>query len=377
MHSGAELELDRLEKRYGDRAAVDGVSLRADPGEFLTLLGPSGSGKTTTLNMIAGFVDPSGGRILLNGREIEHLPPFRRNIGVVFQNYALFPHMTAFENVAFPLKQRRVRRAELRAKVAEALELVRLGDFAQRYPHQLSGGQQQRVALARAMVFDPSLLLMDEPLGALDRQLREHMQLEIKRIHQELGITFVYVTHDQEEALVLSDRIAIFNDGRIEQVGTADDVYDRPTTLFAAEFLGESNRLPVVATGERGTMRALGLDASIRVPTTADGLRDDAACVVIRPERLRAGARGRAQPDGVNCLSGVVRRIVYLGSARRLDVEVTADVFLCVREQSGTWSPVAEGDDVDVSWDPADSVLLGAEPGDPSAPAPATIAANA
>jgi putative spermidine/putrescine transport system ATP-binding protein len=362
VRSGVALELESLHKRYGDQVAVDGVDLRADPGEFLTLLGPSGSGKTTTLNMIAGFVTPTSGRIHLAGREIEHLPPHKRNIGMVFQQYALFPHMTAFENVAFPLKQRKHSRPEIRTKVSEALDLVGLGDRVQSYPRELSGGQQQRVALARAMVFQPSLLLMDEPLGALDRQLREHMQLEIKRIHQELGITFVYVTHDQEEALVLSDRIAIFNRGCIEQVGTADDVYDRPTTLFAAEFLGESNRLTVIATGDRSMMRAVGLDAPIRVPATGGAAPEGETYVVIRPERLRTGERGHVQADGLNCLSGTVQRIVYLGSARRVDVDVSPSVCLSIREQSGMWSTVGEGDDVDVSWDPADSVLLGGEP---------------
>jgi putative spermidine/putrescine transport system ATP-binding protein len=235
---------------------------------------------------------------------------------------------------------------------------VGLGDRAQSYPRQLSGGQQQRVALARAIVFRPSLLLMDEPLGALDRQLREHMQMEIKRIHVELGITFVYVTHDQEEALTMSDRVAIFNNGRIEQVGTASDVYDRPSTLFAAEFLGESNSLSVARTGEPGIVVVAGLDVPVRLPETAQMPGGDGATVVIRPERLRAMPAGLERSPGTNALRGVVQHVVYMGSARRMDVEVSSSIHLSVREQSGMWSPVQKGDAVDICWHPRDSVLL-------------------
>ncbi len=371
--SGMALELEALHKRYGEHVAVDNVNLRADPGEFLTLLGPSGSGKTTTLNMIAGFVTPTSGHIQLAGGEIDHLPPHKRNIGMVFQQYALFPHMTAFENVAFPLRQRKCRGPEIGKRVSETLELVGLSDRAQSYPRQLSGGQQQRVALARAIVFRPSLLLMDEPLGALDRQLREHMKLEIKRIHVEIGITFVYVTHDQEEALTMSDRVAIFNKGRIEQVGTASEVYDRPSTLFAAEFLGESNSVPVVATREPGVAVVAGLNHPLRLPEATQMPAGDGATVVIRPERLRAMPAGHEHPPGTNTLRGVVQRVVYLGSARRVDVEVAPWLHLSVREQTGTWSPVQEGHAVDVSWSPQDAVLL-EERTAPAAPVAEAIA---
>lgn len=355
---GVALELKALQKRYGTYFAVDNVDLRADPGEFLTLLGPSGSGKTTTLNMIAGFVAPTSGRIQLDDREIEHLPPHKRNIGMVFQQYALFPHMTVFENVAFPLKQRKLDGKEIRMRVSQTLDLVGLGDRAHSYPKQLSGGQQQRVALARAIVFRPSLLLMDEPLGALDRQLREHMKLEIKRIHVEIGITFVYVTHDQEEALTMSDRIAIFNQGRIEQVGTAADVYDHPATLFAAEFLGESNSLSVVCTREPGIGVVSGLNVPLRLPQAAHRPAGEGATVVVRPERLRVMPSGLEPPIGWNALRGIVQRVVYLGSARRVDVELAPGIYLCVREQTGAWSEVQQGDTVDVSWKPEDSVVL-------------------
>ncbi|TIT77597.1 MAG: ATP-binding cassette domain-containing protein, partial [Mesorhizobium sp.] len=230
---GAAIDLESVTKAYGAFKALDGVSLRIEPGEFMTLLGPSGSGKTTTLNVIAGFTDVSSGKLLVGGNSVVGVPAHKRNIGVVFQHYALFPHMTVGRNVAYPLTLRGVGQDERKARVAKALDMVKMGDFAHRYPSELSGGQQQRVALARAIVFDP-------PLGALDKKLREWLQLEIKRIHRELGTTFVYVTHDQEEALVLSDRIAVFNRGRIEQVGTGRQLYDEPATLFVGRFIGDS-----------------------------------------------------------------------------------------------------------------------------------------
>ncbi|TIW31177.1 MAG: ATP-binding cassette domain-containing protein, partial [Mesorhizobium sp.] len=227
---GAAIDLESISKAYGGFKALDGVSLRIEPGEFMTLLGPSGSGKTTTLNVIAGFTDVTSGKLLVGDKSVVGVPAHKRNIGVVFQHYALFPHMTVGRNVAYPLTLRGVGQDERKARVTRALDMVKMGDFAHRYPSELSGGQQQRVALARAIVFDPPLLLMDEPLGALDKKLREWLQLEIKRIHRELGTTFVYVTHDQEEALVLSDRIAVFNRGQIEQVGTGRQLYDEPAT---------------------------------------------------------------------------------------------------------------------------------------------------
>ncbi len=243
------LTLRNLTKIYGDLHAVDDVSLDVAPGEFVTLLGPSGSGKTTTLRIIGGFIKPEAGTVSLDGRDLTKVPPYKRDIGMVFQNYALFPHMTASENVGFPLQMRRVPKAEVKEKVREALRLVRLEELGDRYPKQLSGGQQQRVALARSFSFDPQLLLMDEPLGALDKKLREALQLEVLRISRQLGVTVVYVTHDQEESLVMSDRIAIYNEGRIEQIGTGEDLYERPVSLFVADFVGESNIY-------RGTLQA-------------------------------------------------------------------------------------------------------------------------
>src|SRR5580765_8070366 len=239
----SSLKISGLSKRYGDFVALAPTELEVAQGEFLTLLGPSGSGKTTLLSLIAGLATPDGGQLLINGQDVTYGAPYERDIGMVFQNYALFPHMTVAENIAFPLKMRKIDAATAKKRALEALELVRLPQVAQRYPKELSGGQQQRIALARCLVYKPSIVLMDEPLGALDKKLRDQMQLEIKRIHRELGTTIVYVTHDQEEAMTMSDRICLMNHGRIEQLGTPSDLYFRPRTLFVAEFLGESNLL--------------------------------------------------------------------------------------------------------------------------------------
>jgi putative spermidine/putrescine transport system ATP-binding protein len=235
------LRLECVSKAFGNVVAVDSISFTLAEGEFLSLLGPSGSGKTTTLQIIAGLTHPTRGQIFLSGRPIGPLPPYKRDIGMVFQNYALFPHMTVAGNVAFPLQMRGVPRTEISRRIDKVLNLVDLPGLAERYPRQLSGGQQQRVALARAIVFEPTLLLMDEPLGALDKKLREQMQLEIKHLHKRLGVSIIYVTHDQDEALVMSDRIGVFNRGRLEQVGSAEQLYEQPTTRFVAEFIGESN----------------------------------------------------------------------------------------------------------------------------------------
>jgi putative spermidine/putrescine transport system ATP-binding protein len=353
---GARLELRNVTKAYGQVMAVDDVSLSVNPGEFLTLLGPSGSGKTTTLNIIAGFSGASSGEVTMDGQDLSGLPPHRRNIGMVFQQYALFPHMTVAENVAYPLKQRRVSKQEMRERVAEALELVRLDDFTERMPAQLSGGQQQRVALARAIVFRPRLLLMDEPLGALDRKLREWLQLEIRRIHQELGITFVYVTHDQDEALVLSDRIAVFNEGGIEQIGSAAEVYDHPATLFVAEFVGESTVTSGhVARLDSGHCLRAG---QLELRVTGDLPAGQEATLVVRPERVRLAAPTEPPTAEENSVSGVVRRVIYLGLARKLEVEAPGGQLFLAREPAGGHSGFSEGDRVLLRWRVRDSVLL-------------------
>src|SRR3984885_9363543 len=285
---GAAVVLSGLEKRFDNVGAVRGISLDIRSGEFLTLLGPSGSGKTTMLMMIAGFEVPTAGDIAIDGRSVVTLPPHKRNIGMVFQSYALFPHLTVADNIAFPLKQRGVDRATRARLVEESLELVQLPGYQARYPRQLSGGQQQRVALARAIVFRPRLLLMDEPLGALDKQLRESLQLEMRRLHADLGITFIYVTHDQQEALTMSDRIAVMHEGLIAQIGSPEDIYDRPCDRFVAAFIGESNFLPGVVRGiEDGLVVADCGGTIVRGYATAKPRAGAEITLSMRPERMR------------------------------------------------------------------------------------------
>ncbi|QSR24847.1 polyamine ABC transporter ATP-binding protein [Nocardioides aromaticivorans] len=356
---GASIELRNLVKRYNGLAALRDVSLDLPAGEFVTLLGPSGSGKTTTLNTISGFLKPDEGQVLMNGHRIEAVPPHKRDIGMVFQSYALFPHMTVSANVAFPLKRRKVPKAELRERVGRSLELVGLDGMGGRHPRELSGGQQQRVALARALVFEPSVLLMDEPLGALDRRLRATLQLEFKRIHRELGITFVYVTHDQDEALVMSDRIAVFNNGSIEQVGTAEDLYERPASLFVAEFLGDSNVLPGVVDGVvgAGTGRLHGDRYDLAVPDGSPLAPGSRGVMVVRPERL-AVVPEHANGTHANALPGRVKQLIYMGGIRRLEVELDAGFTVVSQEQAGAESTVRPGDAVLATWDPNQSVIL-------------------
>ncbi|MGZ5725476.1 MAG: ABC transporter ATP-binding protein [Caldimonas sp.] len=317
--TSAVLELAGVRKRYDSLVAVDDLDLALEAGEFLTLLGPSGSGKTTTLMMVAGLQQPDAGSITLNGVSVANLPPYRRDIGMVFQNYALFPHMTVRRNVAFPLEMRGTPAAEIARLVDEALALVKLPDHGGRLPKQLSGGQQQRVALARAMVYRPALLLMDEPLGALDRKLREQLQLEIKRVHRERGISVLYVTHDQEEALTMSDRIAVFNKGRIEQIGTPEELYDRPATRFVASFIGDTNlvegRVLGVAGGICEIQTAAGRIAALaRTPIEAGA----AVFVAVRPERV---VLATAQTAGAG-LEGIIVEQVFLGTSRKYVVRL-------------------------------------------------------
>jgi putative spermidine/putrescine transport system ATP-binding protein len=342
------LRLRGLTGSYGRNVAVRGIDLEVAAGEFLTLLGPSGSGKTTTLRLIAGLLQPTAGVIELAGRDVTSIPPHRRDIGVVFQNYALFPHLTAGQNVGFPLEMRRVSKADARGLVEKAFSLVHLSGFEHRYPRQLSGGQQQRVALARALVFEPRLLLMDEPLGALDKKLRDRLQLEIKRIHQELGVTVVYVTHDQEEALVLSDRIAIFNDGRVAQLGSPQDIYRRPQSLFVADFIGDANVLTGSVQRRDDDVWLSTPSGSFRAPESATpmGL---AAALVIRPERLQVVA-----PDGhetnreTNAVLGTVKAVTYLGAL----------VKYTIAAESMTLTARVEAPDDAIGWAPGDKVLV-------------------
>ena len=352
---GAAVDIRSVTKTYGDFTALDDISLRIEAGQFMTFLGPSGSGKTTTLNVIAGFTELTAGEILIGERSVGNLPAHKRNVGVVFQHYALFPHMTVAGNIAYPLKLRRVPKPERARRVAEVLEMVHLTDFSHRYPAELSGGQQQRVALARELVFDPPLLLMDEPLGALDKKLREWLQLEIKRIHRELGTTFVYVTHDQEEALALSDRIAVFNKGRIEQVGSGHDLYERPETLFVGRFIGESTVLsgPHEVRGDETAMQ-IG-DEWVVCPGLPLG--DGRQALLVRPEKITLRRTGSDLRPGENRLTGRVSEAIYLGSGVKYEVTL-ADGTRGVARMTLTEDRLALGDGVDVCWMQQDARLL-------------------
>ncbi len=347
----AIVEFAGVEKSYDGRAKViEGLDLAVERGEFLTLLGPSGSGKTTTLMMLAGFEHPSHGVIRLNGRPIQDLAPHRRDIGMVFQNYALFPHMTVAENLAYPLKVRRLSRADIGARVTRGLDMVRLGGLADRKPAQLSGGQQQRVALARALVFQPELVLMDEPLGALDKNLREHMQFEIKHIHERLGVTVVYVTHDQGEALTMSTRIAVFNRGRIEQLAPPAEIYERPATAFVAGFIGENNALPGRVVGERGGVCIVALDAGPEIAVTGTPTAGTPVVVSLRPERLMLG-EGRA-----NRLEAEVAELIYLGDHLRVHLTGPGNQTLVAKLTDRR--AIAVGEKLPLSFDPADAIAL-------------------
>lgn len=299
MNAEDYLVLTDLYKTYnGEQIAVRDVSLSVRRGEFISFLGPSGSGKTTTLMMIAGFEQPSAGSIMLGGRSLDVIPAYRRNIGIVFQSYALFPHMTVRRNVGFPLRMRKVPSAEIERRVDKVLEMVGLGSFGERRPRELSGGQQQRVALARALVFEPDVLLLDEPLGALDKNLREQMQVEIKRLHRELGITMIYVTHDQSEAMTLSDRLVVFSDGRIEQIGTPLEVYHKPASRFVADFVGDCNRLPGRIVDPVKGIVEVGAFGTIHLAQACAFSVGAAVEVVLRPEFIRLNA-----PEADNSLA--------------------------------------------------------------------------
>jgi len=325
---GVLVKLDRVAKTYGPVRAVNDVSLDVHEREFLTLLGPSGSGKTTMLMLIAGFEQPASGEILIRGASVVAQPPHRRDIGMVFQSYALFPHMTVFDNVAFPLRARKTPGREIDARVRQVLDIVRLPGVEKRYPRQLSGGQQQRVALARAVAYRPSLLLMDEPLGALDRKLREEMQLELKTIQRELGVTTLYVTHDQQEALALSDRIAIMNHGDLVQIGSPVELYESPADDFVAGFLGDVNLLEGVATVDGGLLRITVGPLGVVVPGGGREVAGKTVRVSVRPERLRFAFDGQAASPADNAWPGVVRDAVFQGEFVRYTVVVGGTIAL-------------------------------------------------
>jgi spermidine/putrescine transport system ATP-binding protein len=344
--AGGEVQLVDLVKRFGDFTAVDGINLTVSPGEFFSLLGPSGCGKTTTLRMIAGFERPSEGQVVLDGVDVATVPPHKRNVNTVFQNYALFPHLNVEKNVAFGLKYQPSTGEDPKQLVARALELVRLSGYERRRPNQLSGGQQQRVALARALILNPSVLLLDEPLGALDAKLRKALQIELKAIQEEVGITFIYVTHDQEEALTMSDRLAVMSNGRIEQIGPPKEVYEEPSTAYVADFLGVSNLMDATAYGptEGGCRVKLGefeLAAGQGEPDAHGEVK-----IAIRPERIVLDPEGTSGPNRV---PGMVERIVYVGSALQVIVHLAPGEKLQVLlPNEGTALPFQQGTSVAV-----------------------------
>lgn len=354
---GCEVRVDGLTMHHGASVALGGISLTVRAGEFMTFLGPSGGGKTTTLNLIAGFDQPTRGTVCIDGNDMNGIPPHRRDIGVVFQNYALFPHMTVGQNVAYPLVQRKIDKGERQRRVLRALSSVGLEGFEKRRPAQLSGGQQQRVALARAMVYRPQLLLMDEPLGALDRALREELQLEIRRIHREEGSTAIYVTHDQEEALVLSDRIAVFSKGAIQQVGTPRDLYDHPETLFVGKFLGESTvAVGAVGAHDRGAARVDGPFGQAWVPTTA-AMRDEVA-VLVRPEKQAVRPAPGTVGPGFNEIEARVIDCIFVGSTWKFRVQLLDGSVGVVRSTVTDTANIDAGQPCWVSWPVADGVAL-------------------
>ncbi len=368
-----------MTKRFGDVTAVDDLSLEVREGEFFALLGPSGCGKTTTLRMIGGFEEVTAGTVYLGGEDVTDLPPFKRKANTVFQNYALFPHLSVFENIAFGLRRRKTPTAEIRHEVASMLKLVELPGYEERKPNQLSGGQQQRVALARALVNNPQVLLLDEPLGALDLKLRKQMQVELKRIQSEIGITFIFVTHDQDEAMTMSDRIAVMRHGRIEQLGSPEELYERPRTEFVAGFLGVSNLLDGEVTGRDGDLVEIRLaDGTIlRAPGESTNGATNVQ-VGVRPEKLRVlarGADGTGPDQGTNSLDGTVLDASYIGVSTQYLVQTTDGHRLTVYAQnletSGAIGTIADGEAVRLTWNPQHTFVI--DRTDASRDAPATM----
>ncbi len=347
------VKFERIDKSYdGEVLVVKDLNIDIAEGEFLTLLGPSGSGKTTTLMMLAGFETPTNGEIFLKRTPISKIAPYERGIGMVFQNYALFPHMTVQENLAFPLEVRKISKPDAKEKVEKALNMVELGDFGTRFPAQLSGGQQQRVALARALVFEPQLVLMDEPLGALDKNLREQMQYEIKHIHERIGITVVYVTHDQSEALTMSNRIGVFNDGVIQQLSTPDVLYEKPDNAFVAQFIGENNKLTGTVKSVNGQYCEVDLDAggttkALMINVNSAGQRTQLS---VRPERVSVASGDSPE----NKFTGKVEELIYLGDHIRVRLNVCGSNEFIVKISNEGSISFKEGDNVDLSWSPDD-----------------------
>jgi spermidine/putrescine transport system ATP-binding protein len=371
------VELQAITKQFGDVVAVDDLNLAIGEGQFFTLLGPSGCGKTTTLRVVAGFEDATRGRVLIDGTDVAGVPPYKRPTNTVFQSYALFPHLSVRDNVAFGLKRKKVGGSEIERRVREELDRVGLSAEANRRPAQLSGGQQQRVALARALVNLPKVLLLDEPLGALDLKLRKGLQVELKRIQREVGITFVYVTHDQEEALTMSDRIAVMNAGRLEQLGDPEEVYDRPTTTFVAGFIGVSNLMPGTVKGTGGGGEVT-LDSGVTVRTDVNGFASGDRChAVVRPEKLRIDSGERGHPG----VEGLVESSLYLGTSTQLIVRLPDEVRLTVlvpnADEAERQKLPGGGAKVKLSWAPEHMHLVreSAGPAEQVSTVPATAEA--
>ena len=344
------VEFRKIDKTYdGVTNIVEGLDLNIGRGEFVTLLGPSGSGKTTLLMMLAGFENPTGGEVLLNGQLLNRVPPYKRNMGVVFQSYALFPHMSVSKNIGYPLVRRGLAKAEITKRVADVLDKVHMGQFAERLPAQLSGGQQQRIALARALVFEPDVVLLDEPLGALDKKLREHMQIEIKRLHETLGMTMVYVTHDQTEALTMSDRIAVFNEGKIVQIGTPEDLYERPNCSFVANFIGEINNFPGRLKGSENGTCAVGLDCGVDAGAlkAVDASEGDPVNVAVRPEHVLVSDLDDSQGAVV---TGEIRSQIYHGDHLRYEIDVPGCEGITARTAVNGTTRIPTGTRVTLSW---------------------------
>jgi spermidine/putrescine transport system ATP-binding protein len=359
------IELRKVRKTFGDFVAVEEADFTIREGEFFAMLGPSGCGKTTTLKMIAGFEQPTSGQVILNGEDVSRVPPYKRNVNTVFQQYALFPHMTVADNVRFGPRSKKRSKADYEASVAEMLDIVRLGDFASRKPAQLSGGQQQRVALARALVNYPSALLLDEPLAALDLKLREAMQFELKRIQRDVGITFVFVTHDQGEALTMSDRIAVMSEGRVEQIGTPEEIYNSPATLFVAGFIGSANLLPGKVRGLDGddVVVELTSGATVRARASHEHQLDAQVSLMLRPERLRASVEPSANGRSI---VGTVTDLVFQGATARLGLRLADDSEVIATVATGSDLPfLLPGAPVHVEWDPGAAYVLAGWPSRP------------
>ena len=359
--SKSSVKIVNLTKKYGSFCAVNDVSFNVESGELLVMVGPSGSGKTTILNTIAGFITPTDGDVILGTQSIKNLPPYKRELGMVFQNYGLFPHMTVFDNVAFPLKMRQVPSIQIEKMVNETLDLVRLRGFSTRKPFQLSGGQQQRVALARAIVYQPPVLLMDEPLGALDKKLRDQVQIEIKHLQKRLGITMIYVTHDQSEALTLADRIVVLHQGELQQIGSPEDVYEHPVNSFVADFVGEMNFINGFIHFSDHQMGYISCenDLSVYIPITESTKRDFkegmSVILAIRPERIVLRS---ITDNGFDGLNGLIEEVIYLGETITYLIQITPTNKITCRNQSDNQSKKWKvGDNVKIHWNPQDIIL--------------------